>query len=93
MTKIESELQTADIFTKPLSSDLFFKHCRSLGLTHRPTAQCTKCSLTFVTKNTLHKHIRSMHDNNTGNQTDVLGSKRAAENSEAEYVEGKKQRK
>ena len=89
MEKVDTVSQTADIFTKPLNSELFFKHCKSLGLTHKPLTVCSLCHLSFTSKNTLHKHIRTSHVEKNA----AVGEKRAGEEMDEEGGRLKRNRK
>ena len=63
--KVDSTLQVADIFTKPLPQDRFLSHAKSLGLFFGPTVEqvflCHVCNSSFVSSNKLHGHIRTSH--------------------------------
>jgi len=93
--KVNTESQTADIFTKPLNSDLFFKHGKSLGLTHKPLTECSLCHLTFTSNNTLHKHIRNSHTAEEGEnkQKGLRSEKKAGEDTPEEGMSRKRSRK
>ena len=68
--KVDSSSQFADIFTKPLSRDLFVKHATGLGLTFARNASgvalicstsCVLCRSDFPSLTQLHRHLRRSH--------------------------------
>ena len=57
---VSTDIQTADIFTKPLPQEIFLRHAKSLSLQFQDH-QCLLCFCTFASNNALHRHIRGNH--------------------------------
>jgi len=53
--KVDTDDQTADIFTESLNHELFAKYSNPLGLIYGPTAECTICQQSFHSRNLLNK--------------------------------------
>jgi len=56
--KVDTDDQTADIFTKSLNHELFARFSGALGLIYGPTTECTICRQLFHSRNLLNKISR-----------------------------------